>query len=117
LQTNGFKIDSNTGKLASVTVNGATQEISQEFLYYPGYTDSTTTDDHRSSGAYIFRPAENEAKPMTTESSIDTNCAKGNLVDQCIQIINDEVRQIIKVYKDADDAFVEFDWLVGDLQL
>jgi lysosomal alpha-mannosidase len=115
-ETNGFKIDTSTGKLASVTINGATQEISQEFLYYPGYTDSTTTDDHRSSGAYIFRPAENEAKPMTTESSIDTNCAKGNLVDQCIQIINDEVRQIIKVYKDADDAFVEFDWLVGDLQ-
>ena len=115
-ETNGFTVDPKTGKLATVTINGAKQDISQEFLYYPSYTDGTS-GDHRSSGAYIFRPAANVATPMTTQPFESIKFVKGNLVDELIQVINPEVTQIIRSYKATEEPYVEFDWLVGDIQM
>lgn len=115
-ESNGFTVDPKTGKLATVTINGAKQDISQEFLYYPSYTDGTS-GDHRSSGAYIFRPAANVATPMTTQPFESIKFVKGNLVDELIQVINPEVTQIIRSYKATEEPYVEFDWLVGDIQM
>jgi hypothetical protein len=78
--------------------------VTQDFLYYPTLF----------SGAYVFCP-ESDAQPITTHPFTSTKFARGNLVDECLQVINDEVSQIIRVYKNEDDAYVEFDWLVGNL--
>jgi lysosomal alpha-mannosidase len=38
------------------------------------------------------------------------------LVEEVHQVISDEATQVIRVYKTEDDAYVEFDWLIGNLQ-
>lgn len=113
-QTNGFTVDTKTGQLTSITINKVNQKITQQFLYYNG-TMGVNTADHRVSGAYAFEPQDDEALPIT-DNYISVKRAKGTLVDEVIQTINSEVTQIIRIYKSTDNSYIEFDWLVGDLQ-
>lgn len=83
--------------------------MTQEFLYYSGLGGSSW----RASGAYIFRPKQ--STPKLIAENITVKAAKGKLVDKVLQIYNSEVRQIIQVFKDGQ-GYIEFDWLVGDLQ-
>lgn len=89
--------------------------MTQDFFYYTGFKGSNGGSENRASGAYIFRPTQTEAVPFTTEP-ITFKGAKGNLVDELIQIYNYELTQIIRVYKNKEDAYIEFDWLVGNLK-
>lgn len=114
MQTNGFTVDEN-GKLATITINGQTQTVTQNFFYYNGYADTSSDANHRSSGAYIFRP-HNDAVPIA-EKLTKQQFAKGDLVDEVLQVYDDEVTQVIRVYKDKEESYIEFDWLVGDLQM
>lgn len=113
---NGFTVDGSTGRLSSVTLRGGTLGITQDFLYYTGSNGNNGGAENRASGAYIFKPTKIEAVPIVTNIS-DFKSARGNLCDEFIQVLNNEVSQIIRVYKGDDDAYIEFDWLVGNLQL
>ncbi|XP_063925701.1 lysosomal alpha-mannosidase-like isoform X2 [Zophobas morio] len=102
-KSNGFIVDYASGKVKSVTIKGITRQVNQEFLTY------RTT----SSGAYLFRPYDKAAAPIA--SKVGTY-ALGSFVDEYHQVINTEVTQITRVYKGENDAYIEFDWLVGNLQ-
>jgi lysosomal alpha-mannosidase len=114
-EANGFGVDTTSGRLKSVTIKGKTLNITQDFLYYTGSNGNNGGSENRASGAYIFRPTQTEAIPITTDLR-DFKSARGSLVDEFIQVLNDEITQIIRVYKGEDDAYVEFDWIVGDLR-
>ncbi|XP_044269680.1 lysosomal alpha-mannosidase-like [Tribolium madens] len=113
--TTGFEIDEKTGLLKSVTMNGQTVEITQQFFYYNGFNGDNNGDENRASGAYIFRPKENEATVVS--DSVSVTSTTGILVDEVHQKVNDWVTQIIRVYKGVNDKYIEFDWLVGPIEV
>ena len=78
-------------------------------MYYQGYSSGG-----RVSGAYVFRTTDKQAKLITSEK-LEVKFIKGKLVDEVLQVYSPEVSQVIRVYKD-DSGFIEFDWLVGNLQ-
>ncbi|EFA08767.1 lysosomal alpha-mannosidase [Tribolium castaneum] len=113
--TTGFEIDEKTGLLKTVTMNGLTLEITQQFFYYKGFNGDNKGDENRASGAYIFRPKENEATVVS--DSVTVTSISGSLVDEVRQQVNDWVTQIIRVYKGANNNYIEFDWLIGPIEV
>lgn len=106
----GFEIDETTNLLKSVTMNGLTVAVTQQYLHY---TSSNGTDDSDSSGAYIFRP---EGVAIPFDNPIIVSKVQGEVVDEVQQKINDWITQIIRVYKDGFN-YIEFDWLVGPIDV
>ena len=53
--------DGISGKIKSIDMNNGLGEVefSQEFHFYIGYSGG-----HQSSGAYIFRPTQNNSEPL-----------------------------------------------------
>lgn len=113
-QSTSFTIDNGTNLLKSVTLNGKTIAITQNFLYYnseTGIKDRTKT----ASGAYLFRPST--ATPEEVAANvIKLNAFSGDIVDEFHQVWTStlmNIRQSIKVYK--DEGYIEFDWIVGNI--
>jgi lysosomal alpha-mannosidase len=111
----GFEIDDQTGLLKSVTMNGQTVDITQQFFYYNGFNGDNNGADNQASGAYIFRPIENSS--TVVGDTVSVTSTSGNLVDEVRQQVNDWVTQIIRVYKGGNDNYIEFDWLVGPIEV
>ncbi|KAK5639939.1 hypothetical protein RI129_010750 [Pyrocoelia pectoralis] len=108
-ESTGIEIDSTTGLLKSVTLNGVNQVVSQQFLYYQSSNASGGT---RSSGAYVFRPsAGTEALIISDKTEFVTY--QGEIFDEVHQKFNDWLKQSIRVYK--NENYIEFDWIVGPL--
>ncbi|XP_030561633.1 lysosomal alpha-mannosidase isoform X2 [Drosophila novamexicana] len=103
--TNGF--------LSEVTADGMTRMISQEFLYYEGATGNNAEFLNRSSGAYIFRPKDNNIRFATDHVTIEVY--KGSLVEEVHQKFNDWISQVVRVYKQS--TYAEFEWLVGPIPI
>lgn len=70
-------------------------------------------DDHKASGAYIFRPVQTEATVLAEHTTFEI--IKGDIVDEVHQTFNSWIKQIIRIYK--NENYIEFDWLVGPLEL
>lgn len=96
-------------------MNGKTVKITQEFLYYNGWNGDNNGDENRASGAYIFRPLENEAFKLS--DSVIVKTTSNSLVDEVHQQVNDWVTQVIRVYKGEGQNFIEFDWLIGPIDV
>lgn len=101
--------------LKSVTINGLALNIKQEFLYYNGANGTNEDDDHKASGAYIFRPANDTPNAVPLYSTVNYTVVEGSLVDEVHQVFNSWIKQVIRVYKDQN--YIEFDWLVGPIDL
>ena len=65
------------------------------------------------SGAYVFRPAEQFATPLTTAATpvVVNNVIRGAYVQQVWQQMSDWLVQKVTLYKDR--PWVEFEWTVG----
>lgn len=87
--------------------------ISQEFLYYEGATGNNAEFLNRSSGAYIFRPKDNNIRFATDHVTIEVY--KGSLVEEVHQKFNDWISQVVRVYKQS--TYAEFEWLVGPIPI
>lgn len=96
-------------------MNGQTLEIKQEFIFYYGFNGDNNGEDNAASGAYIFRPLVNEANIVA--DSVSVTSTTGTLVDEVRQQFNDWITQIIRVYKDEGNNYIEFDWLVGPIEV
>jgi lysosomal alpha-mannosidase len=106
---NGFAIESTSGRLTSAKICGIDLNLTQEFLYY------TSSPQSSPAGAYIFKPDEITPNPLTT-SPIKIKYKKGKLADEVLQTYaTNEITQIIRVYKSEEHPYIEFDWLVGNL--
>lgn len=101
--------------MQSVTINGISLNIAQQFLYYNGANGTNEDDDHKASGAYIFRPANITLAAVPFADAVVYNITQGDIVDEVYQEFNAWIKQIIRVYKNAD--YIEFDWLVGPIEL
>lgn len=100
-----FEIDEGTGLLKSVTMNGVTMEVSQDFLHYKSGGRSQ---------AYVFDP-DGDPKRVASDS-VKTTKIEGDVYVGVVQEFSDWAKQIIKVYKD-DNSYIEFDWIIGPLNI
>ncbi|XP_067620208.1 lysosomal alpha-mannosidase [Eurosta solidaginis] len=101
--TNGF--------LNTVTDDGMTRSISQEFLYYEAASGDNREFRNRSSGAYIFRPINEQVRSIAHRPKIKVY--RGNLVEEVHQYFNSWVSQVVRLYRQEKSA--EFEWLVGPI--
>lgn len=102
------------GLLSEITVDGATNKLSQNFIYYKGAVGNNEVFDNRSSGAYIFRPdPKAKEKLITKEAKIQV--VRGDQVDEVHQVFNEWISQVVRIYK--TEKFVEFEWLVGPIPI
>lgn len=102
------------GLLSSITIDGETNKISQNFVFYSGAVGNNENFDNRSSGAYIFRPdPKTKEKLVTKEAKIEV--FRGDQVDEVHQTFNEWISQIVRVYK--TENYVEFEWLVGPIPI
>jgi lysosomal alpha-mannosidase len=76
LQKVSVEIDDVSGLIKSVTINGKTTELKQEFLWYPSKSGDNSAADKRASGAYIFRPDSDDAFAIPS-SGIKTTTYSG----------------------------------------
>lgn len=96
-------------------MNNVTLKITQDFYYY-----LSENGQHESwaSGAYLFRPVKGTtALKASNKPGILEYSYKGNSVDEAHIRINDWIKQIIRVYKDGINNYIEFDWLVGPIDV
>lgn len=49
-----------------------TQQVSQNFLVYPGMAGNNSEEQFRASGAYIFRPNATEPQEITNKVNVVT---------------------------------------------
>ncbi|XP_058121283.1 lysosomal alpha-mannosidase-like [Anopheles ziemanni] len=100
------------GFMSSITVDGATHPLKQNFLFYEGAYGNNEEIRNRSSGAYIFRP--NGTEKAVTEV-VELQVVKSELVQEVHQIFNEWISQVIRVYAGQDH--VELEWLVGPIPI
>ena len=107
-----LQFDSSSGLITSITnkADNSTHPFTQDFAYYNSYQGKG-----QKSGAYIFRPAEQYAQPITTPSTPVkiTHVIKGEYVQQVWQQVSDWVVQKVSLYYDR--PAVEFEWTVGPI--
>ncbi|XP_054741908.1 lysosomal alpha-mannosidase isoform X2 [Anastrepha obliqua] len=101
--TNGF--------LVTVTADGMTRIVNQEFVYYEGAVGNNREFRNRSSGAYIFRPATDQVRSISLQPKL--KIYRGNLVEEVHQSFNDWISQVVRVYR--QQPYAEFEWLVGPI--
>lgn len=108
-----FKITFDTsGYLSSITVDGETSRLSQNFLVYNELGGSNLYYTSRAAGAYAMRTFFNETgTPIGQNVSIEV--VRGELVDEVHQTFNSWISQVVRIYK--TEQFVEFEWLVGPI--
>ncbi|XP_057366002.1 lysosomal alpha-mannosidase-like [Daphnia carinata] len=106
------EIDDVTGLIKSVTVNGKTTPLKQEFLWYASKSGDNSQAEKRASGAYIFRPEGNDPSAIPS-IGVKTTTYLGELVQEIHQVYNPWVSQTIRVYKGQEH--VELDWVVGPI--
>ncbi|XP_068085422.1 lysosomal alpha-mannosidase-like [Anabrus simplex] len=107
------ELDDSTGMITAVVNEGVRIPATQDFLYYEANDGYNMVEDHRASGAYVFRPADNEPISITSNTNVTFTIYKGVLVEEVHQQISSWVSQIMRIYK--EENHVEFDWIVGPL--
>ncbi|KAG5887528.1 hypothetical protein JTB14_022140 [Gonioctena quinquepunctata] len=111
-----FVLDSFTNRLKSITMNNETLEITQDFYYYPS---ETGVNNNVASGAYLFRPVKGTkyAEKVMEKPGILEYSNIGIISDEAHIRVNDWIKQVIRVYKDGRSNYIEFDWLVGPIDV
>ncbi|CAO1353625.1 unnamed protein product [Diamesa tonsa] len=102
------------GLLSEITIDGVTNKLSQNFVFYEGAVGDNREFKNRSSGAYIFRPAAGKAETLIAKEAT-IQVVKGDLVDEVHQIFNEWLSQVVRVYK--TENYIEFEWLVGAIPI
>ncbi|GJQ83732.1 hypothetical protein Trydic_g20608 [Trypoxylus dichotomus] len=108
---NNVEVDEATKLIKAITLNETTLEIEQSLMYYIGKRGSNVINVYRASGAYVFRPRDQNALSFTDPIKIKT--FTGDLVDEIHQTFSNWAKQVIRLYKNTN--YVEFDWLVGPI--
>ncbi|GJQ83733.1 hypothetical protein Trydic_g20609 [Trypoxylus dichotomus] len=106
-------IDPETGKVNKIKINDQLIQMDQDFYYYRGAVGNNSDADYRSSGAYIFRPNKTAAFQVAERTNYEL--FEGEIVGELRQVFNEWTSQIVRAYK--DEAFIEFDWLIGPLPI
>ena len=102
--------DANSGLLTSYTdkTSGQTYPLTTDFGWYPAYQRGNDQDD----GAYIFRPDQNWAYPL---SQATLSIIPGTVTQEARQVFGDWLQQTIRLV--GDSPRVEFEWTVGPVPI
>eukprot|EP01137_Pigoraptor_chileana_P035462 Opistho-2@29507 len=105
-------IDGVSGRIKSIDnlVTGETAAVTQDFLYYEAFVSSF--GDTQASGAYIFRPAVNDAKQINN-GTIAVTIVDGPVVKEIRQTFAPWLTQTIRLY--AGQPWAEFEHTVGPI--
>lgn len=96
-------------------MHNVTLNIEQGFYYYQSENGE---HDFIASGAYIFRPLNGtDLKPVTYQPGILEYSHRGNLVEEAHIKINQWIKQVIRVYKTEIEPHIEFEWVVGPIEV
>ncbi|XP_074026193.1 lysosomal alpha-mannosidase isoform X2 [Leptinotarsa decemlineata] len=110
-----FSVNPKTNLLESVTLNGKTLGITQNFNCYHSdymYDDSVLTG----SGAYLFVPNDTRSFPLGDVSVVRS--FSGNHVEEIHQMWKSKVvdiHQSIRWYK--NEEYIELDWIIGNIKV
>ncbi|KAJ4433199.1 hypothetical protein ANN_15456 [Periplaneta americana] len=99
------------GKVTIITSDGV--NVIQDFMYYEGFIGDNWGSDHRSSGAYIFRPKTSDK--FEVSDSATAVVYKGEVVEEIHQTFSPWVSQIVRINK--GENHVELEWLVGPIPI
>ncbi|CAG9841041.1 unnamed protein product [Diabrotica balteata] len=108
-----FQLDNKTNLLSTVTINGISLKLKQNFYYYTSSV-GTGEKEYVTSGAYVFTPTKDIPEELTSVEVIGSY--NGKLVEEVHQkwITNiSDIYQSIRWYK--TDNHIELDWLVGNI--
>ncbi|MCO5552789.1 hypothetical protein L7F22_006306 [Adiantum nelumboides] len=101
-----FTFSSSTGLLERlVRRDGVEVSLEQSFCWYNASDGDTEETRGQASGAYVFRP--NTSSCFTLAENVVTSSVKGSLVEEVHQQLTSWVSQVVRVYKDAENAEVE----------
>ncbi|KAI1716495.1 alpha mannosidase middle domain-containing protein [Ditylenchus destructor] len=92
-------------------MNNKSYSLRQEFFYYVGMTNGSSSNGKRASGAYIFRPNGTTAWPTNTK--IEMEVIKTSLFQEVRQRVSPWISQVIRLL--PNKSYVEFDYLVGPI--
>ncbi|KAL3200176.1 hypothetical protein MRX96_043588 [Rhipicephalus microplus] len=106
-------IDCASGLLSAISWKDTKIRVNQSFYWYIGHAGNNTEFKYRASGAYIFRPQQQEPLPVADKAELVHIEKNGTIVQEVHQKFSDWLTQVIRVYDDAD--FVEFNWVVGSI--
>lgn len=110
-----MNIEKTTGKLSTIVFNGTSYAIAQELMYYNGAQGNNEVFKNRSSGAYIFRPSPSGSHGVSVTELVNITTYKGKLFEEVHQEFNEWLTQVIRIYKQGNTDYVEFDWIVGPI--
>ncbi|KAK6633436.1 hypothetical protein RUM44_004039 [Polyplax serrata] len=102
-----------TGLLSSISLNGKSTSITQSLEYYEGAIGNNHGFENRSSGAYIFRPKEQNTIKISTKPNITIH--RGPIVTEIHQVFSSWASQVIRQY--AGEVYAECEWLVGPIPI
>ena len=90
-------------------------DIDQQILWYHAF--NSTTGHGQNSGAYIFRPADNEPQPVNDVGNVAEieSIINGEFVQEVRQKFSPWVYQTIRLYKGK--KFVEMEYSVGSIPI
>ncbi|CAF4002973.1 unnamed protein product [Adineta steineri] len=113
LQNQNFRIEideqGNLKRIINLQKNINITFLNQGFYWYQSYSGNNSQFDFQASGAYIFRPLTQDAKPISIKRSL--KCIKSELVQTAIIIFNEWISQEINLYDEGED--IEIEWTVG----
>lgn len=90
-------IDKTSGAIKSATFNDISIDLNIDINYYEGFEGDNNGADHRSSGAYVFRPKSDTPKGLT--DNIKSKVIKGQLVEEIQRTLNAWTSQVVRLYR------------------
>jgi lysosomal alpha-mannosidase len=91
-------------------LNSLNASLQQTFCYYNSFVGINSLPDQQSSGAYIFRPTEQDPTCLHVRKYTKRQTS---LVQEVHQIYNEWISQTIRLYDNENS--VEFEWQVGPI--
>ncbi|KAL2629535.1 hypothetical protein R1flu_014221 [Riccia fluitans] len=113
LQSKGalVQISLETGRIQKMKnmKTGVTADVEQSYCWYNA-SDGNTVEDHgQASGAYVFRPNSSTCFPVESPNgTVQLTVVRGPLVEEVHQTFSHWLSQVVRLYKEADHAELEF---------
>ena len=98
------------GGLTGIKTGDAKARVTQQFAVYTPAVGDNSSPEKRASGAYIFRPASQQAEPVPGRGA---TLVRGPVVQEVHQQLNNWTSQVLRLY--AGSELVEVVWQVGPL--
>ncbi|KAL0281361.1 UNVERIFIED_CONTAM: hypothetical protein PYX00_002368 [Menopon gallinae] len=101
------------GEVLLVKGNNDTLRLNLTVHYYIGEVGNNAKPEHRSSGAYIFRPKGTE--PRELKFTGKGLAVRGKVVNEVHQVFSDWASHVVRQYK--GENYIEVEWLAGPIPI